>query len=441
MKILKTYTDGVVGQLTSDDMNQIKDEEQNAILCSQVLSSSDSNQLSKHIAIASMVNDCFVDSGTANTYILSSTGSFENPISYIEGMKIRFKPKFTNTGASTINVTSLGFKPIKRADGSSLVAGDIVQDIYIQLIYNGSQFLIDKFILGDATITESKLATNSVTVNKISNGAVNEITKITFSTTVGHNHAKTNGIGNNSTPLDKTAFDFWSYYGENSTLIGKNAGHRTNSNGMIDDTVAIGVNALYLDGYTKGNVAVGVEALYNSYHEHDCGVEANIGEGQNTAVGHYAGKNITAGKNNTVIGYNAQVPSNTGDNQVRIGGQFVSYAGVQVAWTITSDKRYKEDIKQLELGLDFINELNSVEYKRIGNNRDEKEFGLIAQELEKVLDSKNIKNSGLLTKDDNGYLSIRYNDLIPCLIKSVQELSQKNIDLENRIKQLENKSI
>lgn len=218
--------------------------------------------------------------------------------------------------------------------------------------------------------------------------------------------------------------------GISNTIIGQAAAKQ---NKTSSGNTVIGTNAMYsgfFDEPGSENTAVGVSSLSA------LGTLGTIGN-QNTAIGKYSGQNLTSGNNNTILGYNAQVPSLTGSNQVRVGNSAVSYAGVQVAWTITSDKRYKKDIKQLELGLDFINELNPVEYKRIDNNRDEKEFGLIAQDLEEVLEKNNIEKVGLLTKDDKGYMSIKYNDLIPCLIKAVQEQSESIKKLENRIKVLE----
>ena len=59
---------------------------------------------------------------------------------------------------------------------------------------------------------------------------------------------------------------------------------------------------------------------------------------KNTGIGDSAGNAMTSGYNNTTIGFNAQIPTAGGNNQVHIGDAFVAYAGVQVPWTVTSDR-------------------------------------------------------------------------------------------------------
>jgi hypothetical protein len=164
---------------------------------------------------------------------------------------------------------------------------------------------------------------------------------------------------------------------------------------------------------------LGREALYN-----------NVSGSQNTAIGYNALSTLTTGDNNTAIGNTAYVPNATGSNQVRIGNTSVTYAGVQVAWTITSDKRWKENIKNSSLGLAFINQLRPVSYVRINDAAKKAEYGFIAQELEATLAEFGAANSGIITKDDAGMLSVRYNDLFAPLVKAVQELKAENESLK-----------
>lgn len=81
----------------------------------------------------------------------------------------------------------------------------------------------------------------------------------------------------------------------------------------------------------------------------------------------------------------------SGDNQVRIGNSSIAYAGVQVSWTVTSDKRWKENIQTVPLGLEFIKNLRPVSYHRIGNTNKDLELGVIAQELEETLTKAGVK--------------------------------------------------
>ena len=46
-----------------------------------------------------------------------------------------------------------------------------------------------------------------------------------------------------------------------------------------------------------------------------------------------------------------------------LGDENIDQANIQVDWTVASDKRDKTDVKALDLGLDFINDLRTVKYK------------------------------------------------------------------------------
>jgi len=151
---------------------------------------------------------------------------------------------------------------------------------------------------------------------------------------------------------------------------------------------------------------------------------------QNTAIGSMAGDNITTGSNNLAIGYDAQVPSGTSNNQVRIGNTSITYAGIQVAWTVTSDRRYKDNITPIGLGLGFISKLNPVSYFRKNDEKGRIEYGLIAQEVEQVLKECGIENHAMLTITDEGMYELRYNDLIAPMIKAIQELKEQNEQLK-----------
>jgi hypothetical protein len=105
---------------------------------------------------------------------------------------------------------------------------------------------------------------------------------------------------------------------------------------------------------------------------------------------------------------------------------------VQVAWSVTSDRRWKSDIKKSELGLDFIKSLNPVSYTRNNDKTQKTEFGFIAQELEESINKIGAINIGMITKDDAGMYSIRYNDLFAPMVKAIQE--QQAIIEEDRVK-------
>jgi hypothetical protein len=191
---------------------------------------------------------------------------------------------------------------------------------------------------------------------------------------------------------------------------------------------ALGNSSLYSNTTGYSNSAFGNYSLYTNTTGYqnsalgDFSLYYNTTGINNTALGFSAGTTITTGSNNTAIGNNAQVPSGTASNQIRLGNTAITYAGIQVAWTITSDRRYKDNITPIGLGLGFISKLNPVSYTRKNDENHKTEYGLIAQEVEEVLKSEGIENHAMLKVTDEGMYELRYNDLMAPMIKAIQEL-------------------
>ena len=137
------------------------------------------------------------------------------------------------------------------------------------------------------------------------------------------------------------------------------------------------------------------------------------------------------GYNNTCIGNGSLTPYIGSNNTIRIGDWNITYAAVQVAWPITSVKRWKSDIQPSNLGLDFISKLKPVSYTRKSmavhsklNTPDSKfkrEYGFIAQDLEETLNASGAADNGIISKDEAGMYGVRYNDLMSPMVKAIQE--------------------
>jgi hypothetical protein len=80
------------------------------------------------------------DTGAADAYVVAVSS---NIASYTAGLTVRFKAVNANTGASTVNVNSLGVKSIKRNDGSALQAGDISAGQIVEIAYDGTNFQLN----------------------------------------------------------------------------------------------------------------------------------------------------------------------------------------------------------------------------------------------------------------------------------------------------------
>lgn len=91
-------------------------------------------------------------------------------------------------------------------------------------------------------------------------------------------------------------------------------------------------------------------------------------------------------------------------------------------WSSTSDARIKENVVTLQSGLDKLTQLRPVEfsYKRDKLSAPD-HYGLIAQELAQVLPNI-VDDSSLSDGDVQNIKSVSYTELIPILIKAVQEL-------------------
>lgn len=72
------------------------------------------------------------------------------PVAYVTGMVVRFKADVANTGASTLNVNSLGAKTIKK-NGTTydLGNGDIAAGQMVEVIYDGTNFQLFGGILNN----------------------------------------------------------------------------------------------------------------------------------------------------------------------------------------------------------------------------------------------------------------------------------------------------
>ena len=135
------------GTLDATEFNQIPDELENLISStSQTPSDGDLFQVSKSVADYSAHGDFFTDSGAADAYVLSALASKQSPTSYADGMRIRFVVGNSNTGASTINVATLGAKSIVNSQGNPLVGGELLVGASVILGYRsgaGNFIIVD----------------------------------------------------------------------------------------------------------------------------------------------------------------------------------------------------------------------------------------------------------------------------------------------------------
>jgi hypothetical protein len=92
------------------------------------------------------------------------------PSAYAAGQMFRFIANNSNGGAATLNVNALGDKNILRQDATSnLEASDIVADGIVDVVYDGTQFLLlnNEAPWGDANFEDDAFTTAKVNVDDI----------------------------------------------------------------------------------------------------------------------------------------------------------------------------------------------------------------------------------------------------------------------------------
>jgi len=168
--------------------------------------------------------------------------------------------------------------------------------------------------------------------------------------------------------------------GINNTFYGYRAGEAVTTS---DDNTAIGRDALLLstgnDSTCVGDNAGAAMLTAGNLTAVGSGCLDNATGTNNTAIGTHAGNSITTGNHNTCLGAQSDANSATGVHSINIGytaqgdqnyqctiGSLTLYVknefDTDASWSQASDRRRKCNIQPAVLGLDFINDLNTVTY-------------------------------------------------------------------------------
>lgn len=132
-----------------------------------------------------------------------------------------------------------------------------------------------------------------------------------------------------------------------------------------------------------------------------------------------------------------------GSTSTGIAGAYVGTSasgGSAVTWTIQttspSDERLKKDVAPINLGLEFVKQLNPVSYKLKSDPKNQTGYGFIAQEVSKL----GVDGSSLVyfepeweVEGKKGFHTIHYPSYIAVLTKAIQELSAKVEELERKL--------
>lgn len=275
--------------------------------------------------------------------------------------------------------------------------------------------------------------------------------------------------GTNLSGQFNSLFGSLSFHNITSGASNEGLGYQSGySNTSGSNNVAIGVQALYYNQTGSNNVAIGSIAgngtsgqsfANNTLVGFGTGYSLRTSANNNTLIGYGAGDQITSGTGNIVIGYQIDAMSATGNNQLNIGNLIKGYLGVgatingnatlgsssssthRILGTVTaadlytttvgvtnrdlyvdntgvigyvsSSIRYKENVNNLD-NIDWLYNLRPVNYEYKSDATNTPQYGLIAEEVDKV-------NQLLVSYDSNGLPeTVNYSKLITPLLKAVQ---------------------
>ncbi len=280
--------------------------------------------------------------------------------------------------------------------------------------------------LGNAALTS-----NTTGSYNIANGSAS-----LFLNTTGSNNSANgySSLYNNTTGTGNVANGYQALYsnttGTGNTANGYQALYSNTTGGY---NLANGYQALLFNTTGYNNIAIGNSALlYNTTTNYNTA----IGYGSllqstgsnNTALGTFAGNTLQSGDNNTMIGAGSQSSSSSVSNEITLGNGLVTTLRAQVtSITALSDRRDKTNIIPIGEGLEFLKKLNPVTFT--WNTRDKakvgiKSAGFIAQELlDLQKESKIGDNLDLVSENNPEKLEARYNNLLPVIVKAIQEES------------------
>lgn len=255
---------------------------------------------------------------------------------------------------------------------------------------------------------------------------------------VGYRTGNKNTSGTRNTFLGHSAGRDNSEAAHN-TFLGYEAGCE---NTLGDENTMIGSGAGYFNSIGKQNTFLG---RYSG--------EQNISGDQNTFIGTYTAKDNLRGDNNTFIGYNtygSDVDSSynqivighsaigKGHNMAVIGNAditdiYMNQNGSGVihanATIVSSDRRLKRNITQIENVLDKVLNLNPVEFE-YKSTPGSKEIGFVAQEVNELFPQL------IYTKSDSK-LGMKYVQLTAILTSALQEQHEKIETLESKLEEYE----
>jgi hypothetical protein len=270
----------------------------------------------------------------------------------------------------------------------------------------------------------------------IGNFACSENLTASYSTAVGYSALSGNSEGEFNTAIGAGAMGSFEM-GNYNTALGFNAFIASPS---YDNSTAIGANSVAEKSncvILGSNADVGIKTSY-PHEELEVGGDgrAFFGDGEDSNRKGLLIDGIEGDNAARIEAYN--YGSSTGMNLVLNTTSTSGFVGIrrtdptvsldvsgsiEYTGTITdvSDERLKENFKSIENAVESISKLQGYSYNMIDDEDQVREYGVKAQEVQKVFPE-------MVTVVDTkeGYLGVSYIQLIPVLIEAIKELKEEN---------------
>lgn len=193
---------------------------------------------------------------------------------------------------------------------------------------------------------------------------------------------------------------------------------------------AIGAYSLHQNGSGSNNVAAGYQALYS-----------NTGGSNNVALGVNAGYNLSDGSNNVVIANQGTAGDDgiirigapgtqtaafiAGINNAKVTGAAVYVTPAGQLGVLASAERYKTAVVPMGSSSERLRRLRPVTFHLKADPQGALQFGLIAEEVDKVYPE-------LVIRDADGKIQgVRYDELAPMLLNELLR-QNKTITTQDR---------
>mgnify|MGYP006288407239 CR=1 FL=1 len=215
-------------------------------------------------------------------------------------------------------------------------------------------------------------------------------------------------------------------YGESNTFIGSGSGF--NMIGGVDNVI-VGRNAGFSNTGGNGNVFIGPYAGYNEFGSNKLYIENSIVDSGEALIYGDFDENSVSINNSLGIGI---YPS--ANNALEVNGDVAKTT--DGGWNITSDRRVKTDIQDIEDSFGIISRLRPVKYKyneawrsRHPGIADQWRYNFIAQEYAEVFPQSVQPGSESLNGEPVLQMDPAYAQVVA--VKAVQELIRENESLRD----------